>query len=305
MRNLRYLLAGVSAGIIVTLSSCAYDPSYGVSGFSSSGAGYWEGGGYSYGGGSVSTSIFVSTGNPRWAYDPSCFSYYDRVRRCYYDPVLCAYYPAGHRPSVYGRSHPHGWRRGSSHCPPPSRVRDVCISRDRLGSSHASRDDRSNHSWFAANSHHRKSHHDRNHETHAARVFANTDHDRQTPWPRRDSADRNSWPSRRMDPSFTPSARSAATIASTASPESHRRTSGWAGRTRETREPSTRMTGSFSRSASGSERSWNSQHHRRESTNGFVRPSPPRGFGNTMREARGSSQRTREAVVPPPTAPDA
>jgi hypothetical protein len=302
MRNRRYSLGGLAAGIIVSLNSCAYDPSYSISGYSSSGDGYWDGYGYGYGGGSVSTSIFVSTGNPRWAYDPSCFSYYDRSRRCYYDPVLCAYYPSGHRPSVCRRSHPHGWHRGSSHCPPPARVRDVCISRDHLSSAHAAREHRWNNSWLATNSHNRESHHNRSHGNDSARVLVNTFPDRQKSWLLRDSANRNPWETQRMNPSVSPAPPSTTTT-SIAAPEPPRRTRGWAARTRETREDSIRMGGSFSPPASGSERLWNSRPRGHESTNESVRPPSMRGFGNTTRDVRGSSQRAREATVPPPTAP--
>lgn len=109
--------AGVAAALLV--SSCAYDPYYSDS----------YGGGYYSGGGSYSTSVFISTGDPRWGYDPYCHSYYDYNRRAYYDPFLYGYYPVGFRPPVvYGVPHPHGWRPGNRHCPPPSRIRNSTLS---------------------------------------------------------------------------------------------------------------------------------------------------------------------------------
>jgi hypothetical protein len=133
-KNLRFLL-GSAAGLFAAIgfSSCAYDPYYGsttVGGSYSSG----YGGGYygdGYGGGS-STSVFVATGDPRWGYDPGCYSYYDYSRRCYYDPYLNGYYPVGYRPPVvYGVSHPYGWRPGSRYCRPPGRVSNVTITNYR------------------------------------------------------------------------------------------------------------------------------------------------------------------------------
>jgi hypothetical protein len=117
---------GVVAALI--LNSCAYDPNYvstSVGGSYSSGYGP----GYGYGGNSFSSSVFVSTGNPRWGYDPGCYSYYDYTRRAYYDPYLNGYYPIGYRPPVvYGVSHPYGWRPGLAYCRPPSRVTNVTIT---------------------------------------------------------------------------------------------------------------------------------------------------------------------------------
>ncbi|MEO8614337.1 MAG: hypothetical protein ABI600_04290 [Luteolibacter sp.] len=127
-KNLR-LLVGVAVGAAAFLAftSCAYDPYYS----SSSVGGYYGGGygdGYGYGGSSFSTSLFVSTGDPRWGYDPNCYSYYDYQRRCYYDPYLNGYYPIGYRPPViYGCPHPYGWRSGSGYCPPPRGVRNVAV----------------------------------------------------------------------------------------------------------------------------------------------------------------------------------
>lgn len=125
-KNLRFLV-GAAIGLVgaVAISSCAYDPYYTSVGGSYS-TGYGDG--YGYGGSSFSTSVFVGTGNPRWGYDPYCYSYYDYTRRAYYDPYLNGYYPVGYRPrAVYGASHPYGWRPGSGYCRPPSRVTNVTI----------------------------------------------------------------------------------------------------------------------------------------------------------------------------------
>lgn len=131
---------GLTASFVVAasaaLTSCYYDPSY-YSGSASSvpssyGSGY--GYGYGYGGSGFSTSVFVSTGDPRWGYDPYCYSYYDYRRRCYYDPYLHGYYPLGYRPPVVvGCPHPYGYRRG--YCPPPRGIRNVTVVgyRDRVG----------------------------------------------------------------------------------------------------------------------------------------------------------------------------
>ncbi|MEO5713209.1 MAG: hypothetical protein ABIT37_06945 [Luteolibacter sp.] len=138
-KNLR-LLAFVAVGAAASLgfSSCAYDPYYGsstVGGSYSSGGGYSVGGsyssgygdGYGYGGSNFNTSVFVSTGNPQWGYDPYCYSYYDYSRRCYYDPYLNGYYPIGYRPAVvYGVPHPYGWS-GHGYCPPPRHVSNVTV----------------------------------------------------------------------------------------------------------------------------------------------------------------------------------
>jgi hypothetical protein len=126
MKKSLLCLAGAMAAL--AFSSCAYDPYYGTS-YS---VGYGEG--YGYGGSSFSTSVFVSTGNPRWGYDPDCHSYYDNYRHCYYDPYLYGYYPVGYRPVVvYGAPHPYGWRPGRSYISPPSRVTNITINnyRDR------------------------------------------------------------------------------------------------------------------------------------------------------------------------------
>ena len=134
----------VAFGITATLvfSSCTYDPYYTSTGGSySTGYGY----GHGYGGSSFSTSLFVSTGDPRWGYDPYSYSYYDYRSRRYYDPYLYSYYPIGYRPPiVYGVPHPHGWRPGSGYCPPPRTVRNVTMAnyRNREAAYRGS-----NHSW--------------------------------------------------------------------------------------------------------------------------------------------------------------
>ncbi len=138
-KNLRLLaLVAVGAAASLGFSSCAYDPYYGstsVGGSYSSGGGYSVGGsyssgygdGYGYGGNNFSTSVFVSTGDPRWGYDPYCYSYYDYSRRCYYDPYLNGYYPIGYRPAVvYGVPHPYGWS-GRGYCPPPRHVSNITV----------------------------------------------------------------------------------------------------------------------------------------------------------------------------------
>jgi hypothetical protein len=119
MKINRGLLTGLVVGVsVIAVSSCAYDPYY--SGASYSGS---YGHGYGYGSSGFSTSIFVSTGNPRWGYDPYAGCYYDYTRRAYYDPYLYGYYPIGYRPRyVYGAPHPGGWTRGRTYCPPPSTV---------------------------------------------------------------------------------------------------------------------------------------------------------------------------------------
>jgi len=144
-KNLRIITGGLGAIVTLALASCAYDPYYGGSSgsYSSYGGGY--GSGYGYGGSSFSTSLFVSTGNPRWGYDPYCRSYYDYNRRAYYDPYLYGYYPVGYRPPVIvGVPHPHGWLSGSRYCPPPSRVNNITLVNYRNRES-AYRS--SNHSW--------------------------------------------------------------------------------------------------------------------------------------------------------------
>ncbi len=122
-KNLRRWTAAVFGAVVVLgFSSCAYDPYYtstSVGGSYSTG----YGDGYGYGGSGFNTSVFVSTGDPRWGYDPYNYSYYDYTRRSYYDPYLNGYYPIGYRPPiVVGVPHPHGWRPGRGYCPPPRYV---------------------------------------------------------------------------------------------------------------------------------------------------------------------------------------
>ena len=125
MKKNRSILLGLVVGIsALAFSSCAYDPYYA--------GGYGDG--YGYGSSGFSTTYFVRTGNPRWAYDPYAGAYYDYTRRAYYDPYLYGYYPVGYRPRyVYGAPHPHGWKRGSGYCPPPSKIRSYNLRdyRDR------------------------------------------------------------------------------------------------------------------------------------------------------------------------------
>ncbi|MCF7674477.1 MAG: hypothetical protein K9N23_07755 [Akkermansiaceae bacterium] len=121
MRNKFRLSLGLAAVSLAALALSSCDPYY--TGGSYYGGSYTSGygSGYGYGNPGFSTSLFVSTGNARWGYDPSCYSYYDYTRRCYYDPYLYSYYPVGYRPQVVvGVPHPHGYRR--NYCPPPARV---------------------------------------------------------------------------------------------------------------------------------------------------------------------------------------
>lgn len=127
MRIHRSIVGGFVVGIAaLVVSSCAYDPYYSGASYSS-GGGY--GSGYGYGGSSFSTSFFVSTGSPRWGYDPYAGAYYDYNRRCYYDPYLYGYYPVGYRPRyVYGSPHPHGWRSGRGFIAPPATIRSYNLT---------------------------------------------------------------------------------------------------------------------------------------------------------------------------------
>lgn len=125
-KNFRLWMITAAAGAIsLVFSSCANDPYYtSVGGSYRSGYGQ----GYGYGGSNFSTSLFISTGDPRWGYDPHCHSYYDYRSHRYYDPYLYGYYPVGYRPQiVVGAPHPHGWRPGRSYCPPPRTVRNVTV----------------------------------------------------------------------------------------------------------------------------------------------------------------------------------
>lgn len=115
MKN--YLMfAAAAIGLVTT--SCYYDPyttgsvSYGASSY-----------------GSVySSSVFVSTGDPRWAYDPYRYSYYDRYSSRYYDPYRNGYYPVGYCPvPVRGCPHPYNWS-GSGYCPPPRSISSHTLS---------------------------------------------------------------------------------------------------------------------------------------------------------------------------------
>jgi len=115
------------AGFALAMGSCAYDPMVGGPSGPGYGGGYGYGDGYGYGYSGFSTSLFISTGDPRWGYDPYCHSYYDYTRRCYYDPYLSGYYPMGYRPVVVvGVPHPYGYSR--SFVPPPSRVRNYTLT---------------------------------------------------------------------------------------------------------------------------------------------------------------------------------
>lgn len=123
LRN--WLGATAVAAFVIGISSCAYDPYYSSSSVSGSySTGYSSG----YDGSAVSTSLFISTGDARWGYDPNTYCYYDYNRRAYYDPYLYGYYPVGYRPRVvYGTPHPYGWRPGHGHIRPPSRIYNTNI----------------------------------------------------------------------------------------------------------------------------------------------------------------------------------
>lgn len=118
------------------LASCYYDP-YAYNPYPGSYSGGYSGG--------YSGSVFVSTGDARWGYDPYRYCYYDYYRRCYYDPYLCGYYPVGCVPTpVYGCPHPSGWRPGHGHCPPPGNINERWIDRyhDRVAAIQAT-----NYAW--------------------------------------------------------------------------------------------------------------------------------------------------------------
>jgi hypothetical protein len=122
MKKHRFALLGMLTALIST--SCVVNP-YQTGHIQSSGFGM----GHGYGSRNFSSSVFVSTGNPRWAYDPYAGAYFDHSRRCYYDPHLCGYYPMGFRPSfVHGAPHPRGWRPGNSYCAPPNIIRSTTLS---------------------------------------------------------------------------------------------------------------------------------------------------------------------------------
>ena len=118
----------MATAFVLVMGSCAYDPNYMVgASYGGDGGGYAYGEGYGYGYSGFSTSLFISTGDARWGYDPYCNSYYDYHRRCYYDPYLYGYYPMGYRPLlVVGVPHPYGYSR--SFCPPPTRVTNVTLT---------------------------------------------------------------------------------------------------------------------------------------------------------------------------------
>lgn len=128
MKTSRAMLLGAISGITaLTVSSCVYDPYYTSSSYSS-GYGDGYGNGYGYGGSGFSTSFFVTTGRPRWGYDPYARCYYDYHRRSYYDPFLAGYYPVGYRPRhVAGAPHPHNWDRSHNRISPPSRIRSYSL----------------------------------------------------------------------------------------------------------------------------------------------------------------------------------
>ncbi len=130
-RPFRPLLCLAAGAAALLFSSCAYDPYYSSSSVGTTySSGYGQG--YGYGGSSFNTSLFISTGDPRWGYDPSCYSYYDFRSRRYYDPHLNGFYPVGFRPRpVYGAPHPHGWRSGRRFIAPPSRVTNVTVNNYR------------------------------------------------------------------------------------------------------------------------------------------------------------------------------
>ena len=141
MKNLLLGTATACIAATMVLTSCTYDPAYtSVGGSYSTGYGH----GYGYGGSGFSTSLFVSTGDPRWGYDPYNYCYYDYRSRRYYDPYLYGYYPIGYRPPILvGVPHPHGWRRGHGYCPPPRVIRNVTVVnyRDRERAYRQSRHD--------------------------------------------------------------------------------------------------------------------------------------------------------------------
>ena len=126
---IRHLLAAALPAVsALSLVSCAFDP-----------YGFAPAGGPGYG--SYSGSVFVSTGDARWGYDPYRYCYYDYGRRCYYDPYLGGYYPVGFLPPpLVGCPHPGGWIPGHGLCPPPHGFNDRWLDRyhDRLGAIKAS-----------------------------------------------------------------------------------------------------------------------------------------------------------------------
>jgi hypothetical protein len=123
IKKTRFCGIAVVVAASTALTSCYYDP-YFTSVSATYGTGYSSG----YHGSGYSSSVYISTGDPEWGYDPHLYSYYNYRRRCYYDPYLNGFYPVGYRPPVFaGCVHPHGWRPGSSYCPPPRRVSNITI----------------------------------------------------------------------------------------------------------------------------------------------------------------------------------
>lgn len=135
---MKKLLIFAAAATTLALTSCYVDPYYGGGGS----VDYGGSAGYSsYGGGGYSSSVFVSTGDPRWSYDPYRYCYYDRTRNSYYDPYLYGYYPVGYLPTpVVGCPHPGNWS-GRGYCPPPSNIRVRNLSQyDKRVSNYAAAD---------------------------------------------------------------------------------------------------------------------------------------------------------------------
>jgi hypothetical protein len=119
----KYLLFA-TAGLGLLASSCYYDPSFGGGGSYGASTTY----GVSSFGSGYSSSVFVSTGDPRWAYDPYRYCYYDRYSYRYYDPYRFGYYPVGYCPvAVRGCPHPYNWS-GRGYCPPPRSIRSHTLS---------------------------------------------------------------------------------------------------------------------------------------------------------------------------------
>jgi hypothetical protein len=127
IKNSRFCAITAVLLTATSLTSCYYDP-YFTSVGATYGGSYSSSSGYYGGGSGYSSSVYISTGNPEWGYDPYTYSYYNHYRRAYYDPYLNGFYPVGYRPPVFaGCVHPHGWRPGSSYCPPPRRVSNITI----------------------------------------------------------------------------------------------------------------------------------------------------------------------------------
>lgn len=182
--------AFLGTAISLISNSCTYDPYY-------SSAGGYYGDGYGYGSNSFSTSLFVSTGDPSWGYDPYTYCYYDYRSRRYYDPYLYGYYPVGYRPyAVYGVPHPHGWRPGHGHCPPPRTVRNITVVnyRDRETSYR-----NSNYSW-ARDVRHRQSESNYRQPSGSYRPYSDRNSDYRTDYRGRQTFDRNSTNSQTWSP---------------------------------------------------------------------------------------------------------